>query len=163
MISMISALAKNRAIGKKNALPWYLPADLKHFKQITMGKPIVMGRKTFDSIGKPLPGRRNIIVSRDKKLFVEGCDVFHSIDEALSAVKNESEVMIIGGANLYEQTIARADCIYLTLIDAEMEGDTFFPELSQQWKLVSEEKFSADEKNSYAYSFQIYYYITSST
>lgn len=155
-ISLIVAKSKNSVIGKNNQLPWHLPADLKHFKQITLGKPIIMGRKTFDSIGKPLPGRRNIIISRDKKLLIEGCDVFHSIDDALNAVKHESEVMIIGGANLYAQTIARATYIYVTLIDAEMEGDTFFPELNQQWKLVSDEKFPADEKNTYPYCFQIY-------
>lgn len=155
-ISLIVAKSKNNVIGKNNQLPWHLPADLKHFKQITMGKPIIMGRKTFDSIGKPLPGRRNMIISRDKQLFVEGCEVFNSIDDALSAVKNEPEVMIIGGANLYAQTMSRAKCIYLTLIDAEIEGDTFFPELNQEWKLVSEEKFSADEKNLYPYCFQCY-------
>ncbi|OGT42395.1 MAG: hypothetical protein A3F13_03365 [Gammaproteobacteria bacterium RIFCSPHIGHO2_12_FULL_40_19] len=157
-LSLIVAKSKNNVIGKNNQMPWHLPADLKHFKQITMGKPIIMGRKTFDSIGKPLPGRRNMIISRDTKLSIAGCDVFHGIDDALKAVKNEPEVMIIGGANLYEQTLARAHCIYLTLIDAEFEGDTFFlaPELNKEWQLVSEEKFPADDKNLFSYAFQVY-------
>ncbi len=155
-ISLIVAKSKNNVIGKNNQLPWHLPADLKHFKTITMGKPIVMGRKTFDSIGKPLPGRRNIIISRDKNFYAHGCDVFHSIDDALYAVKNEKEVMIIGGENLFLQLLDRAQCIYMTIIDAEFEGDAFFPELNNAWKLISEEKFLLDEKNVYAYRFLIY-------
>ncbi|EKD77260.1 MAG: dihydrofolate reductase [uncultured bacterium] len=155
-ISIIVAKSKNNVIGKNNQLPWYLPADLHHFKSITMGKPIIMGRKTAESIGKPLPGRRNIIITRDKNFHANGCDVVHSIDDALNAVKTEKEVMIIGGANLYSQFLPRADCIYMTIIDAELEGDIFFPELNSEWKLTSEEKFSGDEKNKYAYRFLIY-------
>jgi len=156
-ISFVVAKSRNNVIGKNNQLPWQLPADLAHFKKITIGKPIIMGRKTFDSIGKPLPGRRNIIISRDKNLRVEGCDVFHSIDDALNAVKTEVEVMIIGGENLFAQTLARANCIYLTVIDADFEGDTFFPELNHnEWKLIAEEKYLPDEKNVYAYQFQLY-------
>lgn len=155
-ISLIVAKSKNNVIGKNNQMPWHLPADLKHFKNITMGKPIIMGRKTFDSMGKPLPGRRNIIISRDKNLLIQGCEVFNSVDEALNAVRNELEVMIIGGANLYLQTLTRANCIYLTIIDAEFEGDTFFPELNKTWQLISEEKFLADEKNLFPYCFQVY-------
>lgn len=155
-ISLIVAQSKNHVIGKNNKMPWHLPADLKNFKNITMGKPIIMGRRTFESIGKPLPGRRNIVISRDTHLQIAGCDVFHSIEDALSSVKNESEVMIIGGANLYAQTISCAHTIYLTVIDAEFDGDTFFPALSDGWVLQSEEKFSADEKNHYAYCFQVY-------
>lgn len=155
-ISLIVAQSKNRVIGKDNHMPWHLPADLKHFKHITMGKPIIMGRKTFDSIGKPLPGRRNIVISRDKNLQIPGCEVFHSIEEALIAVQNEPEIMVIGGANLYAQMFARANTIYLTVIDAEFDGDTFFPALSSEWILQSEETFSPDEKNQYAYCFQRY-------
>ena len=155
-ISIIVAKSKNNVIGKNNQLPWYLPADLHHFKSITMGKPIIMGRKTAESIGKPLPGRRNIIITRDKNFHANGCDVVHSIDDALNAEKTEKEVMIIGGANLYSQFLPRADCIYMTIIDAELEGDIFFPELNSEWKLTSEEKFSGDEKNKYAYRFLIY-------
>lgn len=155
-ISLVVAKSKNNVIGKNNQLPWHLPADLKHFKNITMGKPIVMGRKTAESIGKPLPGRRNIIISHNKNFFATGCDIFHSIDDALKALKSEKEVMIIGGANLYAQMIEKADCIYMTVIDAEFEGDTFFPELNNKWKLISEEKFLGDEKNKYAYWFQVW-------
>lgn len=156
-ISLIVAKSKNNVIGKNNQLPWHLPADLKHFKEITMGKPIIMGRKTFESIGRPLPGRRNIVISRDKALSIPGCDIFHSIDDVFEAVKTEKEIMIIGGADLFSQCLSRADCIYLTVIDAEFDGDTFFVDLSaHEWKLISEEKFSADEKDKYAYSFLKY-------
>ena len=158
MISFILAQSKNNVIGKNNQLPWHLPADLQHFKRVTMGKPIIMGRKTFDSIGKPLLGRRNIIISRDEKLLIAGCDVFSSIDHAIHSVKNESEIMIIGGANLFLQTLPRANKIYLTVIDENFEGDVFFPELNaKEWKMISEEKHSVDEKNKYAYSFQVWW------
>lgn len=155
-ISLVVAKSRNNVIGKNNQLPWHLPADLKHFKNVTMGKPIVMGRKTFDSIGKPLPGRRNIIISRDKNLHVDGCDVFHSIDDALHALKNEVEIMIIGGENLFLQVLDRAHHIYLTVIDANFEGDTFFPALNHHWKLIEEECHSPDERNVYEYRFQLW-------
>lgn len=155
-ISFVVAKSRNHVIGKDNRLPWQLPADLAHFKKITMGKPIIMGRKTFDSIGKPLPGRRNIIISHDKNLKIEGCDVFHSVDDALNAVKTSPEVMIIGGENLFSQTLSRANCIYLTVIDADFKGDTFFPTLGAEWQLASEEKCLPDEKNKYAYRFQVW-------
>lgn len=156
-ISLIVAKSKNNVIGNNNQLPWRLPADLAHFKKMTIGKPIIMGRKTFESIGRPLPGRRNIVVSRDKQLMIAGCEVFHSIDDALNAVKTEQEVIIIGGANLYGQVLNRAHCIYMTVIDAAFEGDAFFPELNQDhWKLVSEKKYTADEKNKYSYVFLVF-------
>lgn len=154
-IILVVAKSKNNVIGQHNQLPWHLPADLAHFKKITLGKPIVMGRKTFDSIGKALPGRRNIIISRNKNFSAAGCDVFHSVAEALSALKNEKEIMIIGGANLYQQFLDRAQGIYMTVIDAEFEGDTFFPALNlQHWHLVSAQKYLPDAKNQYAYEFQ---------
>ena len=154
-ISLIVAKSRNNVIGNNNQLPWHLPADLKHFKTITMGKPIIMGRKTFDSIGKPLPGRRNIIISRQQNLHIDGCEIFHSIDDALSAVKTEKEVMIIGGANLFLQVLPIAERIYLTVIAADFEGDAFFPGLDYaQWQLISEEKWLPDEKNKYPYCFQ---------
>jgi dihydrofolate reductase len=156
-ISLIVATSQNHVIGKNNQLPWHLPADLKHFKSITMGKPIIMGRKTFESIGKPLPGRRNIVISRDRDLAITSCEVFSSIEDALSAVNNTPEIMIIGGANLYSQLFSRANYIYLTMIDAEFEGDAFFPELNlTEWKLISEEKHLPDEKNRYSYRFMQY-------
>lgn len=155
-IALIVAKSQNNVIGKNNQLPWHLPADLKHFKQMTMGKPIIMGRKTFESIGKPLSGRRNIIISRNKKLMINDCEIFYSVDAALNAVKDEKEIMIIGGAALFEQTLPIANTVYLTMVEADFEGDTFFPELSHEWKLVSEEKHSCDEKNSYSYKYQTY-------
>ncbi len=154
-ISLIVAASKNYVIGKNNQMPWHLPADLKHFKALTTGKPIIMGRKTFDSIGKPLLNRRNMIITHQQNLLIDDCDVFNSIDDALNAVKNEPEVMIIGGANLYVQLLPRAHCIYLTVIDADFDGDAFFPKLNHAtWKLIAEEKHLPDEKNVYAYKFQ---------
>lgn len=155
-ISLIVAQSINHVIGKNNQLPWHLPADLKHFKNLTMGKPIIMGRKTFESIGKPLPGRRNIVISRDKRFFADGCDIFHSIDDALNAVTTEKEVMIIGGANLYSQVLHRAECIYMTIVDAKFDGDVFFPELNVEWTISSEEKFLPNGKNMYPYRFLVY-------
>ena len=157
ILSLIVAKSKNNVIGKNNQLPWHLPADLKHFKNITMGKPIIMGRKTFESIGRPLPGRRNIIITRNKNYAVEGCDIFHSIDDALNALKDEVEVMIIGGATLYAQTIERASRLYLTEVDVDIAGDVFFssPD-STKWQLVSEQKCPIDQKNQYAYCFQVW-------
>ena len=157
IISLIVAKSKNNVIGKNNQLPWHLPADLKHFKDVTMGKPIIMGRKTFESIGKPLPGRRNIIITHNKNYTAEGCDVFHSIGDAFNAVKNETEVMIIGGANLYAQTIECASRLYLTEVDVEIDGDAFFPSPEPtKWQLVSEQKCIIDQKNQYDYSFQVW-------
>src|SRR3990167_9398630 len=155
-ISLVVEKSKNNVIGKNNQLPWHLPADLKHFKQVTMGKPIIMGRKTFDSIGKPLPGRRNMVISRNKNLIIEGCDVFHTLDDALHAVESENEVMIIGGENLFLQILNRAHYIYLTVIDAEFDGDTFFLPLSDTWKLVEDEKHIPDDRNNYSYCFQLW-------
>ena len=157
-ISIIVAQSKNRVIGKNNQLPWHLPADLKHFKSVTMGKPIIMGRKTFESIGRPLPGRLNVVISRQADLHIPGCDVFNSIEQALSSLDHEDEVMIIGGANLYAQMLDKADCVYLTIVETEVEGDAFFPELSkQEWVLESEACFMSDDKNLYDYRFQVWH------
>lgn len=157
-ISIISALAKNRVIGKKNALPWYLPADLKHFKETTMGKPIVMGFNTFKSIGeKPLPGRKNIVLTKDANYQVpESCLLATSIDEMLKICKDDPEVMICGGASVYQQFLPVADRLYLTYIDHDFEGDIFFPEFNaNEWREVSREAHQPDEKNQYPYSFVI--------
>ncbi|MCA1804849.1 MAG: type 3 dihydrofolate reductase [Xanthomonadaceae bacterium] len=154
IISFVVAMARNGVIGKDNQLPWRLPADLRHFKAVTMGKPIIMGRKTFDSIGRPLPGRTNIVVTRDSAYQAEGCLVAHSIEAALAAAGDVEEVMIIGGADFYRQLLPRADRIYLTLIDAEIEGDTRFPELdAARWRERSREQHAPDEQNPYPYSF----------
>ncbi len=156
-LSLIAAQSRNRVIGKNNHIPWHLPADLRYFKQITMGKPIVMGRKTFDSIGRALPGRRNIVITRQSSFAAENCEVFHSIDTALHQLQNETEVMMIGGAELYAQCMDRADYIYLTVVEMECDGDAFFPIVNPaQWTLSSEEIFKSDEKNQYGYRFQVW-------
>lgn len=158
MISMISALAKNRAIGKRNALPWYLPADLKHFKQMTTGKVIVMGLNTFKSVGeRPLPNRKNIVLTDDKNYQAQdGVVLAHSIQEVLELTKNDEEVMISGGAMVYQQFLPLAQRLYLTFIDHDFDGDIFFPEFNMnEWKEVSRESHEPDEKNLYKYSFVV--------
>jgi len=156
IISLIAAMDKNRLIGANNGLPWHLPADFSHFKKVTMNKPIVMGRKTFESIGKPLPGRQNIVISRSG-FSAQGVTVVDSIDAALAAAKNADEIMIIGGASFYKQMIDRADRMYLTYVDAECEGDAWFPEFNlDDWRVVSERQYLADEKNNYNFKIITY-------
>lgn len=158
IISIISALAKNRTIGKKNALPWYLPADLKHFKEMTMGKSIVMGLNTFKSIGeRALPNRKNIVLSNDPNYMVpDGVFVCNSIEQVLEMTKDEPEVMICGGASIYAQFLPMAHRLYLTYIDHDFDGDIFFPEFNlADWKEVSREVHEPDEKNKYKYSFVV--------
>ncbi|MDX2418241.1 MAG: type 3 dihydrofolate reductase [Xanthomonadales bacterium] len=153
-ISIIVAMAANGVIGRDNQLPWHLPADLKHFKQTTMGKPILMGRKTWESIGRPLPGRTNIVITRDSAYTAAGCEVVHSIDAAITAAGEQDEVMVIGGAELYRQVLPATDTIYLTRIHEAFEGDTRFPEMRDtEWHQVERVDFEADEKNSHGYSF----------
>ena len=153
-ISIVVAMAANDIIGRDNQLPWHLPADLKHFKQTTMGKPMLMGRKTWESIGQPLPGRTSIVITRDRSYTAEGCKVVHSIDAAMAAAAGQEEVMIIGGADLYRQLLPRTDTIYLTRVHEAFEGDTHFPEISQrEWHEVERSDHEADEKNPYDYSF----------
>ena len=153
-LSLIVAMDENRLIGSDNGLPWHLPADLAYFKRTTMGKAIVMGRKTFESIGRPLPGRRNIVVSRNPDFRAAGCEVVADIDEALALCAGDEEVMLIGGASLYLQTLPRADRLYLTLIHHAFDGDTWFPELDpEQWLEENRRDFDADDSNPYAYSF----------
>ena len=153
-ISLIVAMASNRVIGKNNQMPWHLSADLRKFKQITMGNPIVMGRKTFESIGKPLPGRKNIIISRNKSYEQPGCQVFSDIDLALASCANYDEVFIIGGSAMYEMMLPRAELIYLTQIEQEFSGDTFFPEiLASDWQIVERQLVTDDKEAAFNYSF----------
>ncbi|MDH5425120.1 MAG: type 3 dihydrofolate reductase [Gammaproteobacteria bacterium] len=155
-ISIITAMDQNRLIGKDNALPWKIPADLQFFKKITMSKPIVMGRKTFESIGRPLPGRQNIIITRDKSFSAEGCDIAWSTEQALELAADAEEIMIIGGANIYQQFLERADRIYLTLVQSEFEGDAWFPDIDlRQWQQLEKEDHKADDKNEADYSFLV--------
>ena len=149
-------MAKNRVIGQANQLPWRLSPDLKYFKRTTMAKALIMGRKTYETIGRPLPGRTNIIMTRDESYQADGCLVAHSMESALE-VAGEGEVMIIGGGQLYRKFLPFADRIYMTLIDAEFEGDTFFPELNtDQWSLVDGGQWLHDEISGLRYSFNMY-------
>ncbi len=154
LLSIMVAMDKNRVIGINNTLPWHLPADLQHFKKTTMGKPIVMGRKTYESIGKPLPGRRNIILTRQSDYQAAGCDIFTDIENLLDNLANESEVMIIGGAEIFKRVLPITQRLYLTLIDHEFAGDTFFPQWhANEWREVASEKHHPDANNPYPYRF----------
>jgi dihydrofolate reductase len=158
-ISIIVAIGKNNEIGKGNDLLCHLSADLKHFKEITSGHTVIMGRKTFDSLPKgPLPNRRNIVISRDKDLKIEGAEVYSSLDYAFLKLIDENEVFIIGGAQVYEQVLPLADKIYLTKILADFpEADVFFPKINyKEWRETSRETFPSDDKNPYPYSFLEY-------
>jgi dihydrofolate reductase len=160
---MIVAMADNNIIGKNNDMPWHLPADLAYFKKITLGKPIIMGRKTFESIGRPLPGRRNIVISRDKSYQAMGIDVVHSVEQALALVNGSvennavDEIMVIGGGAIYRHCLAQADRLYVTHIKANIEGDTQFPDYDDgTWLKVNSEVRLSDDKNLYPLDFCIY-------
>ncbi|MBK8989136.1 MAG: dihydrofolate reductase [Chloroflexi bacterium] len=157
IISLIAAMDKNRMIGQNGRLPWRLPADMQHFVALTMGKPVIVGRKTYDSIQpkyKPLHGRTNIILTHSLDYAAPGCIVVHTIDEALAAAGDAPEVMVIGGANTYEQFLPLADRLYLTIIHAEFDGDAAFPPYdATAWRVTSDEAHLADDKNPYRYQF----------
>ncbi|ENM5933727.1 type 3 dihydrofolate reductase [Vibrio mimicus] len=156
MISMIAAMAENRIIGKDNQMPWHLPADFAWFKRCTLGKPVIMGRKTYQSIGRPLPGRHNIVISRDESLQIDGVDVVASIDAALAKAGEVDEIMIIGGGSLYAACLPMANKLYITEINAELDGDTQFPAWGSDWQECYRENYPADEKNTYAMDFVIF-------
>ncbi len=154
IISLIVATDESNGIGKDNQLPWHLPADLKHFKTLTTGHPIIMGRKTYESIGKALPNRRNIIISRQEKYTAEGAEVVSSLEDAFQLCKHEDEVFIIGGAQIFEHSLVLADVLYLTVIHHRFDADTFFPEIDQNiWKELESVSHQPDEKNKYSYTF----------
>lgn len=156
-ISAIAAMSENRVIGNDNQLPWHLPADLKYFKKITQGSPILMGRKTYESIGRPLPNRKNIVITRDTGFEAPGCTVVNSIDTAFAMLSEQEEVFVIGGAMLYQQILPRIQRLYLTIIHHNFSGDAYFPEINlSEWKEVSCEDHAADQENQYAYSFFVY-------
>ena len=156
-IYIVVAIGENFAIGKNNQLLWHMPADLKFFKQTTSGHTVVMGRKTFASVGKPLPNRRNIVITRDTDLKIEGAEVVNSLDEALEITKTEEKpVFIIGGAEIYRQALPKTETIYLTTIHHTFDADTFFPEINRnEWDVVSSDAHKADEKNKYDYTFEV--------
>ncbi len=158
-ISLVVAAANNNGIGKEGQMPWHLPADMKHFKNVTWGMPVIMGRKTFESIGKVLPGRKNIVITRQTGWEAEGAVVVKKMEDALfvAAETDAKEVMVIGGGEIYKLIFEKARRIYLTRVDAEPEADTFFPSLQpKEWHLVNQQKHEADEKNAYNYSFQLW-------
>jgi dihydrofolate reductase len=162
-LSVIVAAAENGVIGRNNALPWHLPEDLRYFKRVTMGKPIVMGRKTYESIGRPLPGRTNIVITRQPDYAAEGVKVVASLDEALALAQDialidgASELMVIGGAEIYRAAIARAKRLYLTEVHASVEGDARLPEVDWSvWQEVSRERWPASDVNPYPYSFVVF-------
>jgi len=155
-LSIIVAMDDNHLIGKDNGLPWHLPADLAFFKKVTTGHSIVMGRKTYDSIGRPLPNRRNLVITRSANVSIEGCEVFNSIDSALQSAKEEGEVLIIGGANLCKQVLDQVDRLYITHIEGVFEGDTYFPDYDEgDWRVISCDSHAPDEKNPHHYHFKI--------
>ncbi|WP_370052102.1 dihydrofolate reductase [Neptunomonas sp.] len=162
-LAMIVAQSSNRVIGRDNKLPWYLPGDLKYFKQATMGKPIIMGRKTFESIGKPLPGRLNIVISRDASFTAQGIKVVMSLPEAIELAESQAlidgvdEAMIIGGAQIYALALPEVERLYITQVHADIEGDAYFPEFNRsQWTELGREDFSAQGPNPFDYSFIVY-------
>jgi dihydrofolate reductase len=151
------AHANNRVIGKNNDMPWHLPADLAYFKKTTLGKPIIMGRKTYQSIGRPLPGRKNIVISRDNNFQAEGVEVVNSVDAALALVVDSAEVMVIGGGAIYQHCLAAAQRLYITHINADIDGDTHFPEYDLTvWQKVASDIRPSDEKNPYQLNFSVY-------
>lgn len=157
MISIIVAMARGRVIGGDNKLLWHISEDLRRFKSITMGCPIIMGRKSYESIGRPLPGRQNIVLSSDKNLKIEGCEVVGTIDEAIGLCDRDKEIFIIGGGQVYAQTMDFVDRLYITYVDAEYAGDTFFPEIdSDIWQESSRQDFERGDKFEAPFSFVDY-------
>ncbi|WP_256006934.1 MULTISPECIES: dihydrofolate reductase [Pedobacter] len=154
IVSAVVAISENRAIGKDNQLLWHLPKDLKHFKKITSGHTVIMGRKTYDSVGKPLPNRRNIVITRRTDLEIEGAEVVSSLDAALELCRHETEVFIIGGAEIYKLALQRTDRIYLTTVHETYDADAFFPELNETlWKETESQRHEADDRHSVAFTF----------
>lgn len=163
ILSMIVATADNNIIGKDNTMPWHLPADLAYFKKVTLGKPIIMGRKTYESIGRPLPGRRNIVISRDENYAAEGIDTVTSVEQALALVDGSDgsheveEIMVIGGGAIYKHCLPNADRLYVTHIKAKVDGDTQFPHYDNgRWQKTSSELRTSDDKNTYDLDFCVY-------
>lgn len=152
VLTLVAAMASNRVIGINNTLPWHLPEDLKHFKAVTLGKPVLMGRKTYDSIGRPLPGRRNIVITRQADWQAAGVEVAHSLEQALEMAADVAEVCLIGGAELYRQAIATADCLRLTEIAQSFEGDAHFPAFdAQSWLEESRSEHCSEQGLAYAF------------
>mgnify|MGYP003574238933 FL=1 len=156
MLSLCVAMTQNQLIGQNNRLPWHLPADLKHFRAITMGKPIIMGRKTHESIGRPLPGRLNVVLTHQQNLTLTNCYVLHHLEEILAFEKQYEESMVIGGATIYKMLLPYTQRMYITWVHAELGGDTYFPEyFPEQWQEIDRQYYSADTTHAYSYSFVV--------
>jgi dihydrofolate reductase len=157
IITLVVAVADSGVIGRNNTLPWHLPEDLKRFKRLTMGKPIVMGRKTFESIGKPLPGRHNIVLTREPNYRRDGITVAHSVDAALAAAGDADEIMIIGGSDLFRLFLPRAVRIHLTRVHGNIDGDVSWPALDERdWSVIERETYAADDRHAYAMTFEVW-------
>lgn len=162
-LALIVAYAQNRVVGIENRLPWHLPEDLKYFKQVTTGKAVIMGRKTYESIGRPLPNRLNIVISRNPQFIADGVEVVSSLEAAIERAteynhtNNQDEIMVIGGAAIYELALPLADKLYITLVHAQVDGDAYFPEVSlASWQLLDQQDHQPSEKNPHPYSFMVY-------
>jgi dihydrofolate reductase len=157
-LTIIAAISENRVIGRDGGLPWHLPADLKRFKRLTTGRTVIMGRRTLDSIGgRPLPERRAIIVTRNRDLTVPGATVVHTIEDAIAAAPDDQEVFVLGGGEIYRVALPHTDRMELTIVHAEFEGDTFFPEFDERdWQVVEDERHEPDNRHAYAFSFRTY-------
>jgi dihydrofolate reductase len=157
IVSLIAAMAENRIIGAGGSLPWHLPRDMRHFKTLTTGHPVIMGRKTFETINVPLPKRHNVVVTSNPAYAAEGVDVVGSLDAALGAIDDAAEVFVAGGGEIYRQALPYAARIYLTVVHGRFDGDTRFPEFSmEQWRLIDDVRYGPDERHAYAHSFRLY-------
>ena len=157
IVSLIAAMAENRAIGLDAALPWRLPKDMRHFKELTTAHTVIMGRKTYDTLPRPLTNRRNVVITRDVSYVASGADVFHSLQDALRTVSEDEEVFVAGGAEIYRLALPFADRIYLTMVHTVLEGDTFFPEFEMSdWLLQEDTRYDSDGRHIYSFSFRLY-------
>ncbi len=157
IISIIAAIGENRELGFRGSIPWHLPEDFKRFKELTIGHPVIMGQRTFESIGKPLPGRTNIVLTKSLDFYADGCRVVRSLDEALDIAKKSNEAFVIGGGQIYHLAMPVARKLYLTQVHGKFEADTFFPEWSDaEWRLVSSEPYTKDGRNAFDYDFCVY-------
>ena len=156
-LTLVVAASENHVIGREGGLPWHIPEDLKRFRQITWGKPLLMGRRTFEAIGRPLPGRRNIVISRQPGLEIDGCEVAATVDDALALVSDQPEVMVIGGGEVYRALLPHADRIEMTRVHANVEGDTWFPDIvPDEWTLVSSEEHPAGEERAFGLTYETF-------
>jgi dihydrofolate reductase len=157
IVSLIAAMGENRVIGAKGSLPWHLPRDMRHFKTLTTGHPVVMGRKTFETLNVPLPNRHNVVITTDPSYVADGADVAASLEAALATVGDDEDIFVAGGGEIYRLALPRADRIYLTVVHHHFQGDTWFPEFSMEhWQLIEDFRYEPDERHAWAHSFRLY-------